>query len=248
MSIKVSIITATFNDADNLQKIVNQVKKQDYENIEYIIVDGASTDSTGMVIRDAKEFFGERLIFISEPDTGIYSAINKGIKLASGDVIGCCFDEFTSETVIRKMVEIIEKENSDGVHGDLNYMEGDRVIRRWHQGNGLLRLGWMPGHPTLYLKKKIYDTYGLYKEDYRVSADYEFMVRCFIDKKVKISYIPEVLIHMSYGGTSNKNIAAYLLSLKEGHRALKENNVKFAFFTDGMRSIRVLLQFLDKVR
>lgn len=248
MDWKVSIITTTYNDADNLKRIVDQVKKQDYENLEYIIVDGGSTDHTVDVIEEARNYFGSRLTAVSEKDTGIYNAINKGIALSKGDVIGCCFDEFTSGDVIRSMVEIIQRENTDGVHGDLYYMKDGKVVRRWHQGQGNLRFGWMPGHPTLYLKREVYEQFGLYKEDYRVSADYEFMVRCLKDKKIKLSYIPKVLIHMSCGGTSNKNLGAYFLSLREGHRALKENNVSFPWFTDLMRTLRVLTQFFQKER
>lgn len=243
MSLKVSIITTNYNDADNLEKIIKQVKSQDYENIEYIIVDGASTDKSAEVIEAAREYFGERLKTVSEKDTGIYNAINKGIRLATGDIIGCCFDRFTGPDVISKMVAIIEKENTDGVHADLYYMKDGKIVRKWHQGQGNLRTGWMPGHPTLYLKKEIYEKYGGYKEDYKVSADYEFMVRILKEKQTKLSYIPEVLIHMSYGGTSNNSLSAYLLSLKEGHRALRENKVHFAWFTDMCRTFRVLLQF-----
>lgn len=243
MSPKVSIITTNYNNADNLRKIIKQVKSQDYENIEYIIVDGASTDSSMEVIEEAKSFFGERLKVLSEPDTGIYDAINKGIKMATGDIVGCCFDEFTAPDVISRMVQIMEEEHTDGVHADLYYMDGERIVRKWKQGQGKIRFGWLPGHPTLYLRRWVYDTYGGYKEDYKVSADYEFMVRILYREQITLSYIPEVLIHMAYGGTSNNSLAAYLISLKEGHRALKENGVKFAFFTDICRTIKVLRQF-----
>ncbi len=241
---KVSIITTTYNDAKNLQKIIRLVAKQDYPDIEYIIVDGASTDETPKVLQEARDLFGERVKIISESDKGIYSAINKGIKMASGDLIGTCFDAYADTSVIKRMVDIVEKEGTDGVHGDLLYMQGDRIVRRWHQGQGNLRFGWLPGHPTFYIKKSVYDRYGLYKEDYRVSADYEFMVRCLKDGQVKLSYLPEILIYMDYGGTSSNGLSAYLTSLREGHRALKENGVKFAWFTDLCRTVRVLLQFL----
>lgn len=242
-NVKVSVITTTLNDEKHLKNIIDQMKMQDYSNLEYIIVDGGSTDGTLDLIMEAKQYFGENLAWISEQDTGIYEAINKGIILSTGDIIGCCFDEFTSSDVIRKMVAAIEVQNADGVHGDLHYVKDNKIIRKWHQGQGNIRFGWMPGHPTLYLKKEVYETYGMYKANYKVSADYEFMVRCLKDKKVTLAYIPEVLINMRYGGTSNKNLKAYLLSLKEGHRALKENGVSFAWFTDMMRIVRVLLQF-----
>lgn len=241
---KVSIITTTYNDSANLRKTIQQVEAQDYENIEYIIVDGASKDDTLQVIAEAKERFGDRLVWISEKDSGIYDAINKGLRLATGDFIGLCFDQFASPDVISKMVSIMEKEGTDGVHGDLDYVDGEKIVRKWRQGQGNIRTGWMPGHPTLYLRKEVYEAYGFYKTDYRISADYEYMIRILKDGKVKLSYIPEVLIKMFHGGTSTNGLGAYLEGLKEGHRALKENGVKFAFVTDLLRILRVLRQFV----
>lgn len=241
---KVSIITTTYNDSKSLRKTIEQIKAQDYPNIEYIIVDGASKDDTMDVIMEAKAHFGDRLVWISEKDSGIYDAINKGVKLATGDYIGTCFDQFAAPDVISKMVAVMEKEGTDGVHGDLNYMDGEKIVRKWRNGQGNIRTGWMPGHPTLYLKREVYETYGLYKMDYRISADYEYMIRILKDGKVKLSYIPEVLIKMAHGGTSTNSLGAYLEGMKEGHRALKENGVKFAFITDLLRVLRVLRQFV----
>jgi len=246
MSQKVSIITTTYNDCENLAKIIERVKEQDYSNIEYVIVDGASKDDTIKVIEEAQAYFGDRLKWISEPDQGIYDAINKGIRLATGDIIGTCFDTFTSKDVISKMVQTIEKEQTDGVHGDLNYVDGERIVRRWRMGQGDVRFGWMPAHPTLYLKKEVYETYGLYKEDYRIAADYEYMLRILKDKKVKLSYIPEVLVNMFYGGTSTGGMSNYMDSFKEGVRAMKENGFHFSVVVQGLRTLRVLYQFVRK--
>lgn len=241
---KVSVITTTYNDADNLERIMEQVAGQDYENLEYIIVDGGSTDGTQVLIRRMEERLPEKVRWISEPDQGIYDALNKGIHLATGDIIGCCFDRFADEHVISRMVEVMEREKTDGVHGDLYYMEGERIVRRWHQGQGNIRSGWMPGHPTLYLRKEVYETFGGYKTDYRIAADYEFMVRILYRKQVTLSYLPEILIYMSHGGTSTNSLGAYVQSLLEGHKALKENGVRFAWVTDVCRVVRVLWQFV----
>lgn len=243
---KVSIVTATYNDGENLRRIKQEILSQDYKNIEYIIVDGASQDHTREVLMEAQEEFGERLRWISEPDGGIYDALNKGFRMATGDILGCCFDRYAHPQVLSHMVEIMEQEGTDGVHGDLYYMNGDTIVRKWHQGQGNIRYGWMPGHPTLYLKRQVYETYGYYKTDYRISADYEFMIRILKDHKVRLSYLPEVLIYMSHGGTSTNSLGAYLLGLKEGHRALRENGVSFAAFTDVCRTLRVLGQFVKK--
>lgn len=246
MSLKVSVITTTYNDAGHLEAVAERVMGQTYENLEYIIVNGGSDASTEDVIAKIRDKMKDRLIVIAGKDKGIYDAINKGIRAASGDIIGCCFDEFTRKDAIAKLVGAIETEGTDGVHADLCYVQDGKIVRRWHQGQGNMRTGWMPGHPTLYLRKKVYEKYGLYKEDYKIASDYEFMVRVLWDKSTKLSYIPENLIHMQYGGTSNNSLGAYILSLKEGHRALKENGVKFAFVTDICRTMRVLLQFVKK--
>ena len=242
--LKVSVITTTYNDAEHLRTIMEQVLRQSYPDIEYIVVDGASKDHTISVIQEMEPRFGGRLRWISEPDRGIYDAINKGIRMATGDIVGCCFDYFTSEHVIARMVDIIEREGTDGVHADLVYKDKDRVVRTWRQGQGKIRFGWMPGHPTLYLKKEVYDRFGLYKTDYICSADYEFMIRILKDDRIRLSYIPEVLIEMDYGGTSTKSLKAYWVSLVEGHRGLKENHVRFAWFTDGCRILKLILQFI----
>lgn len=241
---KVSVVTTTYNDIENLKRILAEVKKQTYPNIEHIIVDGGSTDGTMDLLKELEEKEPGRISWMSEKDNGIYDAINKGICMATGDIVGCCFDRYADEGVLMRMVEIMEKEGTDGVHGDLCYMDGDRIVRKWHQGQGVIRSGWMPGHPTLYLKKEVYDRFGLYRTDYRISGDYEFMVRILYRKEVTLSYLPEILIYMSHGGTSTNSLGAYVESMMEGHRALVENHVPFAWITDLCRVVRVLSQFV----
>lgn len=241
---KVSVVTTTYNDIENLKRILVEVKKQTYPNIEHIIVDGGSTDGTVDLLKELEEKEPGRISWMSEKDNGIYDAINKGICMATGDIVGCCFDRYADEGVLMRMVEIMEKEGTDGVHGDLCYMDGDRIVRKWHQGQGVIRSGWMPGHPTLYLKKEVYDKFGLYRTDYRISGDYEFMVRILYRKEVTLSYLPEILIYMSHGGTSTNSLGAYVESMMEGHRALVENHVPFAWITDLCRVVRVLSQFV----
>ena len=241
---KVSVVTTTYNDIENLKRILAEVKKQTYPNIEHIIVDGGSTDGTVDLLKELEEKEPGRISWMSEKDNGIYDAINKGICMATGDIVGCCFDRYADEGVLMRMVEIMEKEGTDGGHGDLCYMDGDRIVRKWHQGQGVIRSGWMPGHPTLYLKKEVYDKFGLYRTDYRISGDYEFMVRILYRKEVTLSYLPEILIYMSHGGTSTNSLGAYVESMMEGHRALVENHVPFAWVTDLCRVVRVLSQFV----
>lgn len=241
---KISVVTTTYNDKENLMRILQEVRSQTYPNVEHIIVDGGSTDGTVELLQELETQEPGRFRWMTEKDTGIYDAINKGIRMATGDIVGTCFDHYADENVLMRMAEIMDREQTDGVHGDLCYMEGDRIVRKWHQGQGVIRSGWMPGHPTLYLKKEVYDRFGLYRTDYRISGDYEFMVRILYKKHVSLSYLPEILIYMEHGGTSTRSIGAYVESMKEGHRALKENGVSFAWFTDLCRVVRVLSQFV----
>ena len=244
---KVSVITMTYNDCENLKKCVKQILAQDYEAMEYIIVDGGSTDKTMEVILETESILKDRMKWVSEPDRGLYDALNKGIQMATGDVVGIMCDEGASSTVVSQIAKTIADTGCDGVHGNINYVDGERIVRKWRMGKGSIRTGWMPGHPTLYLKKEVYEKYGLYKTDYKIAADYEFMIRILKDKQVSLAYMDEVLVHMFHGdnSTSTGGVSNYIASLKEGHRALKENHVPFPFITDLLRIGRVMLQFVQ---
>lgn len=242
---KVSLIVATYNNAEQLKITLSSIYSQDYTNIECIIIDGMSTDHTINVIKQYAEIFGDKLQYVSEKDNGIYDAINKGIRMCTGDIIGVQYDYYAGKDSIRKMVEVMERENTDGVHSDLLFMNGDKIARSWKMGQGTINQGWMAAHPTLYLRKEVYDKYGLYKTDYKCAADYEFELRIF-SQGVKISYIPEVLVKMFYGGESTGGFRAYWVSLCESHRALKENHIPNPYLIDLKRIIRVLLQFVRK--
>ncbi len=240
---KVSLIMTTYNSKENFKKTYGSICSQDYPQIEVIVVDGASTDGTREEIEmRAKE--NPAMRWISEKDTGIYDALNKGIRMATGDIIAIMNDEYACVDAVSRFVNAIETEHSDGVHSDLIYQdENGRCIRKWHMGQGKIRSGWMPGHPTLFLKREVYEKYGLYKENYRSAADYEFMVRILNDGKVRLSYIPKVLVHMYYGGTSNHGLKGYGRSFAEGVRALRENGVKGALWITLLRTVRVMGQF-----
>lgn len=242
---KVSLILTTLNSLDNFIKTYSSIKEQNYPNIEIIVVDGGSTDGTLEAIqKNAAEGHG-KLIWISERDNGIYSAMNKGLKLASGEFIIFFNDIFYHEDVISKLVAAAESDlNYIGAHGDLVYCQNEKVKRYWKMGDGCIKEGWMPAHPTLLLRKKIYDLYGYYKEDYKCSADYEFMVRILHDGINKLAYIPDILVSMFYGGTSNNSFKAYLVSFMEASRALKENDVPRPYWVSLKRAVKVMKQFL----
>ena len=247
----VSVITVSYNSINNLKISLELLKEQDYPFIESVIIDGGSTDGSKEYIEEfAHEFTcvtGECVRtckWISEKDRGLYDAINKGIDRAEGDIIGCYWDMYASEHVISDLVDMITREGTDGAHGDLLYVdENGKTVRKWHMGCGNIRRGWMPGHPTLYLKRDVYEKYGRYSTEYSISSDFEFMVRCLKDDKVKLSYIPDVLVKMFYGGASNNSARAYLRSIRESHKALRDNNVKPACLIIFLRILRTLLQF-----
>ena len=245
---KVSLILTSFNSKDLLKSTLENIEKQDYSKIEVVIKDGGSTDGTVDVIKEYKEKSKHQVKYVSEKDTGIYDAMNQGYKLSTGDIIAFFNDRFISKNVISKMVKtIIENPGVVGAHGDLVYKDGEKIVRYWKMGKQKsLYLGWMPGHPTLFLKREIYEKYGLYDTSFKIAADYEFMIRFLKDKNNKLAYLPKVVVNMYYGGTSTATKLSYIDSLKEGHRALVKNGIHPAFIIDGLRTIRVLLQFVFK--
>lgn len=240
----VSLILTSYNCNDNIKRTLDSIEKQDYPYIEVVIADGLSTDGTvESIIAFAKK---TKYIckWISEKDNGIYDAMNKGYALSTGEIVAFCNDLFLVSNAVTLMVDAIESGEYDGAHADLIYASDNKVKRYWKMGKGKITKGWMPGHPTLYLIREVYEQYGLYDSRYRCSADYEFMVRILKDDKVKLAYVPITIIRMFYGGTSTQDIGSYMLSVKEAHRALKENNVKGALWIDIRRTARVLMQFV----
>ena len=248
---KVSLILTTYNSELNLEKTLVSIEKQDYPDIEVIIKDGGSTDRTLQIIEEYKKRSKYRVIWESKKDTGIYDAMNQGYALSEGEIVVFFNDVFNGTDVVTKMVDTLEKINPKngkeyvGAHADLVYAEGEKIIRKWHMGEGKIWQGWMPGHPTLFLKREIYEKYGLYRTDLKISADYEFMIRFLKDSENQLAYLPEVIISMFYGGTSSNGLRSYLLSLKEAGKALKLNKIKGIWFIQGIRTIRVLWQFAE---
>lgn len=249
---KVSLILTTFNSEINLPDTLKSIEMQDYDNIEVIIKDGESKDNTINIIEKYVLTSKYKVKWISCADIGIYDAMNQGFQLCHGDMIAFFNDKFLVKNAITLLVEEYDKQVSDGnqhcvgVHSDLVYMREANVVRYWKMGNGVIQEGWMPGHPTLLLKREVYEQYGLYNSKYRISGDYEFMIRFLKDKRNQLAYVPKTLIAMFYGGTSNNSIKSYWLSYKEGHQALRDNEIKNAFLIDIKRTIKVFKQFKNK--
>lgn len=242
---KVSLLLTTYNSAQNLPITLKSIQEQTYSPIEVIIVDGCSQDGTVALIEQFADNSGLDVKWVSEPDNGLYDAMNKAYRMSTGNIIAVCNDRLSEKDSVAVYVEAIKGAGEDciGAHSDLIYVEGDKQIRGWHMGQGDIRQGWMPGHPALYLKREVYEKYGLYDTTYRCAADYEFMVRFLKDRTNRLAYIPRVLVTMFYGGTSNAGLKNYLVSFKEGYMALRKNRVKHPLFITLKRTWKVLRQF-----
>jgi glycosyltransferase len=227
---KISLVTAVYNRVNTVGDALASVQGQSQSAAEHLIQDGGSTDGTLDVIR-AQRTAETRLV--SEPDTGIYDAINKGISRATGEVIGLMHsdDIFAHARVLEKVAEVLENEDIAGVYGDLDYVSAEdpsKVIRRWRSGHycrSKLRRGWMPPHPTLYLRREVFETWGLYDPDFQISADYDAILRFLWKGRVRIAYLPEVLVKMRVGGESNRSLGRIYQKSLEDYRAIKSNGV-----------------------
>lgn len=247
---KVSLLLTTYNSEAVLKKTLDSIEMQDYPDIEVCIADSCSVDKTLDIIKEYQATSKYSVVYDSKKDSGIYEGLNNAIALATGDLLQVMNDRLTMPDAITKLVKAIEDEEVAcgdpnlvlGAHSDLVYAEDDRVVRYWHMGRGSIRAGWMPAHPTLMLKRSVYDKYGLYDTSYICSADYEYMIRILKDGG-KLGYVPEVLVSMYYGGTSNSTSGAYVNSIKEAMRALRTNGVYPVLWITGLRTIRVALQF-----
>lgn len=226
---KISIITVVYNADAFLKDCIQSVIEQTYSNIEYIIVDGGSTDRTISVIENYTNFIAH---FISEKDDGLYDAINKGIKLATGEVIGIlnADDMLAGKHTIEQVARAFEQNNTDGVYGDLNYVHPTNmnVVRAWKskQANFTdIEEGWMPAHPTLYLKKMLFEKYSNYALDMGTAADYDLILRFFHKHKITATYLPFLMVNMRTGGVSNKSIKSLFFALINDYKALKRNKI-----------------------
>lgn len=227
---KISLITATYNSAATIAGCISSVNTQTFKNIEHIIIDGASTDNTLEIIRNTPNRITK---IISESDKGIYDAMNKGIRMATGDVVGILNsdDFFTSNDVVEKIVSAFETNTVDGVYGDICFVKPDilnKVVRyysaKWFTPS-LFRFGFMPPHPSFYARRKCYEELGLYKIDYKIAADYELLIRYLKVNKLKTSYLNFCVVTMRTGGDSTRNIKSNWILNKEIVRGCRENGI-----------------------
>ena len=245
---KISIITVSFNSASTIEDTLKSVISQDYKNIEYIIIDGGSTDGTLDIIDQYKNNIKT---IVSEPDKGIYDAMNKGIELSSGDVVGILnSDDIYENNKVLSLVNDAFTINVDAVYGDIEYVDRlnlKKRLRLWKAGefkSNSFKWGWMPPHPGFFIKKSKYNEFGTYQLDLGSSADYELMLRMIAKRKIKLKYIPEIITKMRMGGVSNKSVKNRVQANKNDRLAWKVNDLKPFWFTIWLKPVRKIGQFI----
>lgn len=240
-SMKVSIITCTYNSAATVADTIRSVNRQTYDNIEHIIVDGLSKDDTIAIV---KANAGDRQRIIEGKDKGIYDTFNKGILAATGDIVGVLNsdDFFTDDYVVEMVVKaFLLRPGIDAVYGDIHFVNPDNLSKpvRYYSSRifrrGLMRLGFMPAHPSFYVRKACYDKLGIYKIDYKIAADFELLLRFIFLNHIRIHYLPIDFVTMRTGGASTESMGSRKLIMKEQLRACRENNIYTNIFILSLR-------------
>ena len=243
---KISIITAVFNNRDTVGDAINSVLTQSYANTELVVIDGGSTDGT----LDVLSGHAARIaILVTEPDHGIYDALNKGVGLATGDVIGFLHsdDLMADETVLQRIAYAFADPDVDAIYGDLVYVkrsDPSKIVRYWRAGSfklSKLRWGWMPPHPTFYCRRRIYESYGGFDIAFRIAADYDCMLR-FLTQSLRVRYLPYLLVRMRLGGASNRSLRNMLLKSGEDIDSLRRHGMSAWIGLIG-KNLRKLPQF-----
>lgn len=247
---KFSLITVTYNSGATLVDTFISVLNQTYTDIEYIVVDGLSTDNTTDIIKQYEPMFKGRMKWISEKDQGLYDAMNKGFRMAKGDIIGIINsdDILACNTAIQQVVEIFQLNNKiDCVYADLYYVaqnDINKIVRHWINGHQrAFNKGWHPAHPTFYVKKEVYDRCGVFDLSFKFAADFELMLRLVEKEKITLRYLSKPLVKMRLGGTTSKNLINILKGNKECIEAFKKNNIHISLFYPFFRILPKLKQF-----
>jgi len=245
--LRLSLITATYNSAATLCDTLASVAQQDYPAIEHLLVDGGSKDDTLALART----FPHLSRVSSEPDEGLYDAMNKGIRMATGDVIGILNsdDFYVHPGVLSKVMAHLQETGADLLYADLEYVQAEdtsKVVRTWKAGayrHGLFLQGWMPPHPTLFVRREVYEQYGLFHTGLRFSADYELMLRLLHRHQVSVCYLPEVIVRMRAGGVSNASLRNRLQANREDRMAWEINGLQPRFYTRYVKPLSKLGQY-----
>jgi len=245
-----SIITVTYNSADTLANCIDSVYSQT-QPAEHIIIDGASSDATPVILDQYKDHLAQ---IVSEPDRGMYDGLNKGIKLAMGEIIGLLHadDFYPSNDVLEKVIDAFKDTDVEACYGDLVYVDSmdiEKVVRYWRSGDydpQKFFNGWMPPHPTLFVRRSIYEKYGFFNLELGSAADYELMLRFLLKYKIKTAYIPEILVHMRTGGMSNASIRNRLKANRMDRKAWEVNDLQPYPWTMIAKPLRKLKQWIVK--
>lgn len=230
---KISVITATFNSSKTVRDTIESVLRQTYKDIEYIIVDGKSKDNTMEVVHSYEPLFGGRMRFVSEPDKGIYDAMNKGIAMATGDVVGILNsdDFYTSNDVLEQVVKEMINTCVDAVYGDIHYVNNnnlDKCVRYYTSRlfhRSMMRFGFMPAHPSFYCRRSIYEEFGTFDLSYKVAADFENLLRLIFIHRIRTRYIAKDFVTMRIGGASSSGFCSHRQIMRDHLKALKQNGV-----------------------
>ena len=244
---KVTIITVLLDNVFSLRDAIDSVLAQEYTDIEYIIIDGHSTDGSMTVVKS----YGTQIHkVISEPDNGIYDALNKGIAMSTGDIVGFLHaDDFYENTKVITRVVNAFKEGVDAIYADIDYVQKfnkHKIVRKWRSGEYDARrfyTGWMPPHPTFFVRRVIYETYGGYNTTLNHSADYELMLRLCLVHHINVKYIPEVLVKMRTGGQSNRSLKNRILANLQDRKAWSINRLNVPFYTLLLKPLRKIIQY-----
>ncbi len=229
----ISLITVCYNSSAYIRSAIESVLSQTYPDIEYILVDGGSTDATVAIIQGYEPCFEGRMRWVSEPDKGIYDAMNKGIRMATGEVVGILNsdDFYTDPDGIARMAQTFQSQNVDSCFADVRFVHPEnleKTVRYYssaHFHPGKFRYGFMPAHPTFFVRKAFFEKYGYYQTDYKIAADYELLIRFLYTHKLSYAYIPTALIKMRTGGASTRSLKSNYILNKEIVRGCKENGI-----------------------
>jgi glycosyltransferase len=245
---KVTIITVTYNSARYLQQCIDSVVRQSYPDIEHIVIDGQSTDGTLDII---KNFDNHIAKWVSESDNGMYDAINKGMQMATGEIIGILNsdDMLASPDVIEKIVQCFIDRDVDSLYGDLVYIDKantNKIIRYWKgmpYNRFRFHYGWMPAHPTFYFRRDLLKDLGGYESHYFTAADYEFMARYLFRYRISSTYLPVLIVKMRVGGQSNRNLLSRLRANRRDYLAMKVNDIPFPHLASILKPLIKVRQF-----